>query len=484
MRSRRWAERHELKRRLVPFGSEHGGPVLLDDDPPHVFCSEAHTLVLGITGMGKTSGFSIPLVLSAISSGENCVAMDPKGEVFETTARAAENAGYDVVFLDLRNPVESQGYSLFGEAYRLYHSSDPALRDRASGMLYAIADVLYKTDKNSDPYWEESARTLFIGLSLLAFETCPLEAITFNALQFLGADANTLLRAMTALPVNSSVRAQLKGYVEAPKDTRASTYAVFAEGLSKITRSDALSAMLTDMDGFEPSRITGRAKTLIYVTIPDENAMCAMLGSLIVEQISEYLIHLAHEFETLRLPIRWHFLIEELGSMARAFPRLPMMMTAGRSRGLRMHLILQSLSSLTKPYESDAETILANVGLIVVFRVFDLHTAEDFSKRVGTRVVDDARRIREEPLLRATDLLALPQYTALVIVDGSLCSIVRLRRYDELFDGSRLRGTHHAQTRSPRTLAVVLLKKYIDEFVSIAAKRNMERIAANGLENH
>lgn len=435
MRMQRWAERSELKQQLVPFGAGHGGPVLLKDDRPYVFDSEAHTLALGVTGMGKTSAFSIPLVLSNIAAGENGVIMDPKGEIYRITAAQAEEAGYRTVFIDLRNPASSMGYSVFREAYRLCRSKDAAERDRAAGMLYSIAHVLFE-DCPHDQFWPDSARSLFIGVCLLLFEKRDIRDISFNTAHAVASDKEGLSLLYETLDKDSPARLQLSAYLKAANDTRASIFAVFADGISKITRSNALAGMITDPDGFRLTDITGNEKTLIYVTIPDENRMYGTLGAVIIEQISEYLIHLAHSFDDAKLPIRWHFLLEELGTLSQSFPQLPTMMIAARSRNIRMHLVLQSLSSLTKPYGPDADTILANIGLAIVFRVFDYQTAVSFAQRVGMRQVDDGRGVRTEALLTPNDILGFPQFQALVIVDGSLHAVLKLCRYDVLFDRS------------------------------------------------
>ena len=63
--------------------AEHGGVVFINDGKNMwVDDSEYHTLVVGVTGSGKTSAVVDPLVYSLAKAGESMVFTDPKGEIY------------------------------------------------------------------------------------------------------------------------------------------------------------------------------------------------------------------------------------------------------------------------------------------------------------------------------------------------------------------------------------------------------------------
>lgn len=65
---------------------------------------EAHNIVVGSTGSGKTQAIVFPLVQSLAKRGESMIITDPKGEIYENTANMLRERGYNIVILNFRNP--------------------------------------------------------------------------------------------------------------------------------------------------------------------------------------------------------------------------------------------------------------------------------------------------------------------------------------------------------------------------------------------
>ena len=73
------------------------------------FAKNAHTMIIGTTGSGKTTTFINPAVqiLSQSAVKPSMLISDPKGELYALHAKSLADKGYTVKVLDLRNPYNS-----------------------------------------------------------------------------------------------------------------------------------------------------------------------------------------------------------------------------------------------------------------------------------------------------------------------------------------------------------------------------------------
>jgi type IV secretion system protein VirD4 len=124
------------------------------------FDSEEHVLLVAPTREKKGVAIVIP---NALSWQQSMVALDTKEEIFDLTS--GYRTGYQPVFVF--NPV-SDTYQTHRYNTLAYVSTDPNLRindlDKIGNML--IPEVLGK-----DPIWTATPRALFLGISLMLFET-------------------------------------------------------------------------------------------------------------------------------------------------------------------------------------------------------------------------------------------------------------------------------------------------------------------------
>ena len=72
---------------------------------------DLHTLTIGETGSGKTRTMVLQSIVSLGLAGENMVITDIKGELSEFTAKFLKSIGYEVVYLDFKNPLKSTRFN-------------------------------------------------------------------------------------------------------------------------------------------------------------------------------------------------------------------------------------------------------------------------------------------------------------------------------------------------------------------------------------
>ena len=88
----RWCKNNEMKKTLKEIDPsaeklDHAGIAIISDGKKMwVDDGEAHNLVIGATGSGKTQCCVFPMIRILAKAGESMILTDPKGELYETTS--------------------------------------------------------------------------------------------------------------------------------------------------------------------------------------------------------------------------------------------------------------------------------------------------------------------------------------------------------------------------------------------------------------
>ena len=97
----RWSTKEEMVQKLEGVNlktgvKKSGMPVCYDDEYLYIDAREAHNLIIGSTGSGKTQTTILPMIKLAMMAGESIVINDPKGELYKHCASALKDNHYDV----------------------------------------------------------------------------------------------------------------------------------------------------------------------------------------------------------------------------------------------------------------------------------------------------------------------------------------------------------------------------------------------------
>jgi len=121
----RWAKKNEIKKQLKrveskAYTSDAAGIVVMNDGKTlWVDDGEAHNIVIGATGSGKTQAVVFPMVNCLAKKGESMIITDPKGEIYEQTATMLRERGYNIVILNFRSPQNGNGWNPMALPYQL-----------------------------------------------------------------------------------------------------------------------------------------------------------------------------------------------------------------------------------------------------------------------------------------------------------------------------------------------------------------------------
>lgn len=409
----RWCKDSEMKKTLSEINPldekiDHAGIVVINDGKKlYVDDGEAHNVIIGATGSGKTQCVVFPLIKVLAKAGESMVLTDPKGELYENTSELLRSKGYDIIVLNFRDPQKGNAWNPMNLPYELYHDGNS---DKAVELLDDLAlNILYDEKNSGDPFWEKSAADYFSGLALGLFEDATREQVNLNSMNLMsnlgeerygGPNNNYIKEYFNMKDPSKPAYVNASGTVYAPEDTKGGVLSTFKQKIKLFSSRDNLSEMLSYSD-FDMKDI-GRKKTAVFMIVQDEKKTLHPLATIFIKQCYETLIDVAQESGG-HLPYRTNFILDEFANMP-PLKDVTTMVTAARSRHIRFNFIIQNFAQLTKVYgKEDAETIKGNCNILYLISN-ELQALEELSKMCGEVKSKEKEKTSSTPLVTVSDL--------------------------------------------------------------------------------
>ena len=336
-----------------------------------------NVLVVGNTGSGKSAGFVQTNVMQKLGS---YVFTDPKGELFNYSAKYFESQGYDIKVLNLKNPKNSDGYN-------------PVLNVESDIDLDVMARtiVLGQNEGGSteDPYFTDNAQVLLKALIRFLKETRPETeqnlASCANLVRATNASAssqNMLLNLMQILPEDHLARKDYESVSLATDKAFSSIASTLQSLLAKFETPEIAALTSTNTINFSD---LGRKKTALYVISSDTNSTFDFLLTIFFSQMLDKLYEEAdNNGGSLKIPVV--FFLDEFANIGR-IPDFDRKIATARSRKLSFNVILQSLEQLENIYGNSYETIVGNCDSHLFLGSTSGKTLEYFSKALGEKTI-------------------------------------------------------------------------------------------------
>ena len=406
-----------------------------------------HTLVIGTTGSGKTTMLVDPTIqiLGSCATHPSMVISDPKGELFAHESEKLKSLGYDVQCINLRNPLTSsrvnpiepafnnytRAHNLtkevkvykgkfdnkqftplagatYGEEWYVFegvgYPDKATLKQQLLARKQELINSAYEDiqdiamalspSKGNDPIWSDGARDFIRGIMMAMLEDSlnPELGMTkekftlYNVskiagLRDVGDDNMKTLKEYFAGRPEKSEAVKLANTVVA---TAASTAKGFLSHTSQaLNLFDQSVGALTSTTDLDFSQFADRP-TALFIIIPDEIDTRHGLANIYITQLYKALIARANEDKVnITLPRHVYFLLDEFGNLPK-IQKMKSFITAGRSRGIFLMLVVQDYTQLNSVYgEQDAATIKNNCNIHIYIGTKDQKTREEFSKNIG-----------------------------------------------------------------------------------------------------
>ena len=417
----KWVKENDFKqalKRVDPKARDAdvaGIPLIMNKDECYVDNTNFHNLVIGTTGSGKTECVILPMVKLLAKKRESMIITDPKGEIYEKTGRLLKARGYNIIVLNFRNPQRGNCWNPLDLPYELYKSGN---KDKATELIDDLAANMLHEEKTDDVFWGNTAGDYFAGLVESLFEDGKKGEININSVAYMDSVGEEKVEGVQALKEymnskdkTSSIYGNLSGTVNAPSETKGSIVSMFKQKLKIFTTRENLSEMLSRSD-FNMGDI-GRKPTAVFIIVHDEKNTYHALTTIFVKQCYEKLIDVAFENGG-QLPVRTNFLLDEFANMPQ-LKDVTSMITAARSRQIRLTFIIQNFAQLNQVYGKEiAETIKGNCGNLVYLLTTELQALEEISKMCGEVKSKKDDKTASTPLVTVSDLQKLKEFDVIV----------------------------------------------------------------------
>lgn len=351
---------------------------------------DVHTLCIGATRSGKSRTIVIQSLCLIGLAGESMIVSDPKGELWSYTAPFLDRLGYEVITIDFKNPLKSQGYNFLQPIIDAVDRNDIA---KAIDATWDLTAALVGEPKGERIWTDGEASIIASAIISVVYDNRAAESRKYqnltNVYFFIAEMCKTINNKMPiieyvkTLDSGHPARALLAISEVAPSRTRGSFYTAALTTLRLFTNPMIYS--MTCSSDYKPKTISEN-KVALFIILPDEKTTYYSIASLLVSQHYESLVNIADERGG-RLQKRVNFLLDEFGNFA-TIPSFANKLTVGGGRGIRFNLFLQSFSQLDEKYDKEvSKTIKGNCQTWIYLQSDDLETLEEISKKLGNYTV-------------------------------------------------------------------------------------------------
>ncbi|MBV4438441.1 VirD4-like conjugal transfer protein, CD1115 family [Clostridium tyrobutyricum] len=336
--------------------------------------------VTGGPGSFKTQSFVVTNVLNEREC--SIVTTDPKGEVYEMTAKVKEAQGYEVHVINFMNMSVSDHYNPF----------DYVRKDREATTV-ANTMVAAKNDPKHKDIWYNAQLSLLKALILYSIYEMPIVKRNMSGIL-------DFLQEFDPEQDESGVSGLDEQFLKLSKSHPARrAYELGFKKSQEATRASIIISLLTTIGDYVDQEVSdftsnsdfflsdvGRRKIALYVIIPVMDDTWEGLINLFFSQMFQELYSLGAENNS-KLPQPVIFLLDEFPNLGR-FDNYEKFLATCRGYGIACCTIIQNITQLQEKYgREQAESILGNCGVKLCLGNVNDTTAKYFSELAGKTTV-------------------------------------------------------------------------------------------------
>ena len=436
-----------------------GLPIIVSRNKIWLDPSNSHNLILGTSNSGKTVSILFEMIELTRLAGESAVIVDLKGELSQKTYHKFKRDGYKCYCIDFISPECSDNWNPFimgfieymkesdkvkkeykklekyiaqlkrdfkikyGDNEEFYtnevnENGDPIYVNgkirvypnysKAEEYFNDVFNIIFDDIKGDNKVWNDFAKDLAVGIIFYLARLEKADFMNFDAVKkiinlgdipFKG-KTTYLQKALEILmredPSSKAVE-MLSPYVTGAENTKKSIRQVFSSSLNRYTMNQDIKNMLASTNSIDFSKI-GDEKTVIFLKVHDEKSIYYPLVNLFMSQVYESLIANARQNKDLKLKVPINILWDEFGSSPK-FEPIKNLLSAGRSRGIRVTLVIQGYDQLESKYgKDDARGIKNNTMNKVYLLSSDDETLKEISTLAGKKLLYQNGKSEDEPL--------------------------------------------------------------------------------------
>ena len=401
----RFADNEEIKKGLTRIDKSlnvkaSGIPFFHDDDSIYVDDKDSHSLIIGSTGSGKTQSTVLPQLRLSILANESIVVIDEMGELYKKLGKELKNRGYKTYVVNFQDSAHSNNCNPLLVPYHLYKQGN---QDVAIRMVENIGSIIYQPESREvDPFWTNSARNYFVGLTLYLFDNAKEEEINFNSIYELSNEIESSGKGkdiISSLSPTNPANINLASTILAPNETRGGILSVFRQSLGLLTSRIQISSLLATSD-FNLEEIINDKFALFIIGEP-------------LKYVSKYMTMIIDELYNVvnvngKRDKRINVILDRFTELS-PIEDFHNVLSRSRSLNIRFTILIDSITSLVLLYGRE-ETLLIynNLATVIYLYSSDEETLRKVSELTG--LVGE-----NTPLVSIQDLKVFKIFEALII---------------------------------------------------------------------
>ncbi len=377
-----------------------GIPYFYDDNAIYVDDKDSHSVVIGSTGSGKTQATVLPQLRLSILANESMVVIDEMGELYKKLGSELNNRGYKTFVVNFQEPDRSNNYNPLLVPYHLYKNNH---QDVALRIVENIGNIIFEPEsKEMDPFWTNSARNYFVGLTIYLFENAKEEEINFTSIYDLSNQIETTdigKRILESLPPTNPANINLAATILAPNETRGGIISVFRQNIGILNSRIQLTSMLLTSD-FNLEELIDEKFALFIVGEPSK--FISKYMTMIIEELYD-VVNVKG-----KSPRRINVVLDRFTELS-PIEDFHNILSRSRALNIRFTMLIDSITSLVLLYGRE-ETLLIynNIATIIYLYSSDQDTLRKISELAGLES-------ENQPLISAQELKTFKIFDALIL---------------------------------------------------------------------
>lgn len=374
--------------------------------------SITHTLIVGKSGIGKTSSYYLPNLLAAKT--QNFVVTDLDGAMYKASSGYLKKQGYHIQVLNFGNV----GKSVFFNPIA-FCKTDDDLKALAENIVFS-SDV----SKNAqDDFWSySSSHLLYFLLRLVKTQEECYQNLS-NVRHLLSQMETDGFKEFISENTYGVLFSDYLSFISKDVKLRTNIQASLSATIDLFTYADI--AHITSQNTIDFEALT-KPKSILYVIVPENKLKnYALILSLFYDKLFGYL-----QENRPKKPL--FFLLDEAGNYF--LKDLEVLISILRRYNCSLSLWVQDVSQLKNLYGLEAsKTIIANTSTKIIFPGASSELATEISRISGQKTVDivfDGKTHQQtKPVLTITQITQMPSNKALFLVANNAPAILKMYPY-------------------------------------------------------
>lgn len=342
--------------------------------------TNAHALVCGRTGVGKTRGFFIPNLIERIGTNMIVTEATPgyeQGEVYSLTSGWRKLAGHQIYSF---NPADMSSTRINPvDRVRLAPAHEKAKEAEKLADLIILNGQ--REEARIDPTWDRSEKQLLTSLILHAAETDPKYG-HIGAIRWLLLSGITRVRKVLAKSPSDLAQMEFEGWLQSTSENF--RFGVLSGLMTKLNPwiTDQL-VTLTETTDINLDQLRKQLFTF-YIAVPSRSGDSKLIGSLMLNFLLDYLLD---SREQMKYPTA--LFLDEFTNFGK-IANIADVLSIIRKAGMSLVLGFQNYHQLERVYSrKEAQIIFDQPATQIYFRQKNFQEARALSDALGRSTVED-----------------------------------------------------------------------------------------------